>query len=227
MSQKTKQNLIASVLLGIFVTYQTNAQESKFRYFFSPDTTVVTKVFPSIGWDTRLSFIGGETVAFKGVRLGVRFGKKSHRLTAAYRWFSFSENIGLLNYDDLTKPINPRYFNQIDGYFYTLSYQHIILDTYRFAFGATADIGIGANYDDTLPFGENINIFSRKDRFTPLQLGIYGEFKATRFAGITALAGYRQVTNYQLQPSINSIYVGFGVRLYFGSLYRHFSEPKK
>lgn len=220
MRQKTG----LAFLLTCFIFLPAIAQENSTCYLLTPDTTVVTRIFPSIGWDTRLSFINNEKVAFKGVRLGVRFGKHRNRLTAGYRWFTFVDNVGLLNYDNISRPINSRYFNEIAGFYYTISYQHILFETYRFAFGGIADIGWGATYDDELSYGQNINIFKRKNRFVPLQFGLYSEFKATRFAGITAQIGYRWVENYQMQPSINKLYLGVGARLYLGSVYRHFKS---
>ncbi len=227
MSKKIKLNLICLLLFSCCVNLQTTGQPSKFRYFISPDTSViVTQVLPSFGWDTRLSFISADKVAFKGVRVGIRLGKKRHRLTASYRWFSFAEHIGLLREPWYRMSINPRYFTQLDGFFYAISYQHIFFDTYRFAGGVVTDLGLGATYNETLSFRENTQIFKRSDRFVPCQLGIYGEFKATRFAGVTAQVGYRWVKNYSVQPSINDLYVGIGSRLYFGSIYRSVRNKK-
>lgn len=221
MDKKIKLNLICSLLLCIFVDLKTTGQPSKFRYFISPDTSVVvTQVLPSLGWDTRLSFISADKIAFKGVRVGIRLGEKRHRLTASYRWFSFAEHIGLLREPWYRMRINPRYFTQQDGFFYGISYQHILLDTYRFALGVVTDLGWGATYNEALSFRENTQIFKRNDRFIPCQLGIYGEFKATRFVGVTTQIGYRWVMNYPLQPKINDLYLGIGSRWYLGSMYR-------
>lgn len=219
-----KLNLL--IILLLISTKFILGQQKKVAYYFTPDTTVVKSIFPSVGWDTRFSFIEKGVDSFKGVRVGVRFGKNRNRLTVAYRWFSFEENIGLLNYKNLRKLINPRYFSEANGYFYVLSYQHIALDTYRFAIGVTTDIGLGASYEDSLPLRENINIFKRNNKFVPIQLGVYTEFKATRFVGVTALAGYRWVDNYRMQPSINKMYLGLGARLYVGSLLRHFKSRR-
>lgn len=222
--RKMKKKLCLAFIILLTMRYQTVAQRNFLAYLFSPDTTVVTRTFPSVGLDSRLSIFGSEAVSFKGVRAGIRFGKNRNRLTVSYRWFSFQDNVGLVNYKDLARPLNRRYFAEFDGYFYALSYQHIFVDSYRFALGATTDIAIGAGRDDALSFAENINIFNRTDKFVPVQLGVYTEFKATRFAGVYTQAGYRWAGNYKMQPSISKLYLGIGARLYFGSLYRHFEK---
>ncbi|MDP5120718.1 MAG: hypothetical protein NWQ46_03930 [Spirosomaceae bacterium] len=194
------------------------AQNDKSNLLFSPDTTVVTRAFPSIGLDNRLSFIDGRLTTFTGVRAGIRFGAKRHRLTAAYRWFSYADDTGLF---DVATIINPRYITQLEANYYSLSYQHILIDKYRYAFGATFDVGLGAAYDEDLSYFQNLNIFKKPRKFVPIQVGIYSEWKATRFVGLTGQFGYRQALNYEMQPSISKLYLGLGARLYIGSIIRY------
>ncbi|MFB0907632.1 MAG: hypothetical protein ACJAVP_003570 [Spirosomataceae bacterium] len=215
-----------TLLLILILIYHlgVQAQNDKLPIFFIPDTTVVYRTFPSIGIDNRLSFIDGNSVAFKGVRAGVRFGAKRHRLTFAYRWFSFADDIGLLKPRTI---LNPRYINQLEAFYYSLSYQHILLDKYRYAIGTTFDIGLGATYNKDIPYFENLNVFNKPDKFVPIQLGVYGEWKATRFIGLTSQVGYRWVQNYNMQPSISNLYLGLGSRLYLGSILRYVFRNRK
>lgn len=159
-------------VLVLILGLKVSAQNGNNFLLLTPDTTVVTRAFPSIGLDSRLSLIDGNFVAFKGVRLGVRFGAKRHRLTAAYRWFSYDDDIGLL---DAATIINPRYITQLEANYYSLSYQHIFVDKYRYAFGATFDVGLGGVYNDGLSYVENLNVFKKAEKFIPVQLGVYGE----------------------------------------------------
>ncbi|MDP5140782.1 MAG: hypothetical protein NWP83_09995, partial [Spirosomaceae bacterium] len=76
-------------------------------------------------------------------------------------------------------------------------------------------------YDEDLSYFENLNIFKKPQKFVPIQVGIYSEWKATRFVGLTAQFGYRQALNYEMQPSISKLYLGLGARLYIGSIIRY------
>jgi hypothetical protein len=212
------------LILALVGYLEVHAQNHKLPIFFVPDTTVVERIFPSVGWDNRLSLVESSPVAFKGVRAGIRFGAKRHRLTFAYRWFSFADDIGLL---DSRTVLNPRYVNQLDAFYYSLSYQHILIDNYRYAIGTTFDLGLGAMYDEEVSYFGNLNVFKQPDKFVPIQLGVYGELKATRFIGLTSQVGYRWVQNYNMQPSISNLYLGLGSRLYLGSILRYVSKNKK
>lgn len=124
-------------------------QSKELPPFFIPDTTAID---PSISLGNRVSFINGNPGALKA------FGWKSVSGRSDTGSPLFTSDFRLRKVLAYSIP-NLQYLNQLNAFYYSLSYRHILVDKYRYGIGITFTVGLGATYDDKIPYLENLNTF--------------------------------------------------------------------
>jgi hypothetical protein len=197
---------ILTLLIGIHLLsfWETKAQD-KLHFLLEPDTTVFTRPDLTLYFDGRNSFVKHTNVTINSINAGVVFGKRRHELTLGYSWVRKDQELYYLN----------------------LMYLPYLFYTPRWHIAMPVEIGIGSSDTTNTSFIKEIEIWKKDDWFVPLQLGIYTEFRATRYIGISALIGYRK-SLVQQNPldNFDGLYYSFGLNAYPGVLWRDFKRRR-
>jgi hypothetical protein len=177
----------------------TIAAQKKLHFLSEPDTTIFTKPDLTFYFDGRNSFVKQANVTINSINAGVVFGKKRNELTLGYSWIRKDQEL----------------------YYINLMYLPYLLYTSRWHIATPIEIGIGSSDTTKTGFLNEIEIWNKNDWFVPLQLGLYTEFRATRYFGISALIGYRKslIQQNPLQ-NFDGLYYSFGLNAYPGVLWR-------
>jgi len=180
------------------------------------DTSSITKAAFLFNLDSRNTFINHKRINIWGLRAGVSFGKKSHRLTLGYYWLGYNASHNLIRWKKMLSPtINLANIRQTDVQFLSLAYWYPILKTPKWIVSAPVEIGIGKQSSHYKDFFEDL-IMRRKERyFQPFQLGLYAEHRLTPWAGLNVQVGYRNaMSKGNIQQKFGGIYYSYGLTMY-------------
>jgi hypothetical protein len=142
--------------------------------------------------DSRNSFIEHHRLNIKGFNAGISFGKKRNRVTAGYYWLGYNSSQRLI---DLHKG-NVHKFNfasyaKTDVRFIDFAYWHTLIRTRKWVLSVPFEMGIGATKTNIFKTSNDSLLTPSNHYFCPVQVGIYGEYKALRWVGVNAQVGYR------------------------------------
>jgi len=193
-----------------------------FLFFFScplwaqKDTSLTAKPAFLFNLDSRNTFINHKRINIWGLRAGVSFGKRQHRLTLGYYWLGYNASHNLIRWKKMLSPtINIDNIRQTDVQFLSLAYWYPILKTPKWILSVPVEIGIGKKSSHYKDFFEDL-IMRRKERyFQPFQLGLYAEHRLTPWAGLNVQAGYRNaMSKGNIQHKFGGVYYSYGLTLY-------------
>lgn len=157
-------------------------------------------------------------INYKSFRVGVRFSEKRHKATVGYTWFPYDESLLLYSFDrPLKNFFDPGYYTKADVFAYTLNYEHYWLKTKRFIISTPVSVGIGTNFRDREDNSLTDDLLFRNnaDVFYPVQGGVYGEWKASRYIGLSARYGYRFMNNDTFyKKEVSNTYYNIGITLH-------------
>lgn len=169
-----------------------------------------------ISLDTRNSFIADKPVNIWGGNLGFAYGKH-HRITFGCYFLQPESYRQLLEKSRITAIIGkqPQYTgNQI--YFGSFMYQYNIVNNRRFLVAVPSEIGGGVSniFRKKVLTGERTGGLGR-DIFLPVQLGLYVEWRATRYIGLSGQFGYRYtLVQTDIKQNYDGTYYSYGTTIY-------------
>ncbi len=154
-----------------------------------------TKLFPwKLHLQSRFSPVEGSLVGLWGGSVGYVWGPYEREITLGYQWLG---GRGSRQLGDIEKKLAQKAgvdsYNSTEAGFVNVGYWHIVHNTRRWKFGFPIELGLGKatarpqSLTDDLRFRPTLT-----SSILPLQVGVYGEWKVTRWVGIGLQVGYRQ-----------------------------------
>lgn len=173
-----------------------------------------TKLF--FNFDTRGTFIQRKHINIFGVNAGITYGEKRNRITAGYYWLGYNAAHRLVNWRKiLSRTLNLSYYTATDVRFVNFAYWHTAIRNRRWVLSTPLEIGIGNESTRFRDLFDGLATGSRRDYFIPLQVGVYGEYRAFRWAGINSQIGYRNaLSSGEFRKRFSGFYYSYGVNLY-------------
>jgi hypothetical protein len=206
---------------------RTSAGFAVFFFFFwiflsleaqgSRDTTRFIQRW-KLHFQSRFSFVEGKPLSFWIGSVGYAWGPYQREITLGYHWLGQRGTRQLTQIDrkkalDSFMPIYPT----TEAGFINLGYWHIMHNSRRWKAGIPLEIGIGKAQTIYYSFADKPLLLATPitSRFAPVQVGGYGEWKATRWVGLGVQCGYR----YNLTPApalgtLNGMYYRLRVLVY-------------
>ncbi|SDG49137.1 hypothetical protein SAMN04487996_11958 [Dyadobacter soli] len=194
------------------VAQDTGSSQNKIKLFFN--------------FDARGTFIQRKHINIFGVNAGITFGEKRNRLTAGYYWLGYNAARRLVNWRRIfPDPLNLSYYTATDVRFANFAYWHTAIRNKRWVLSTPLEIGIGNQSTRFRDLFDGITSGSRKDYFIPLQVGVYGEYRALRWAGINTQVGYRNaLSSGEFRERFSGFYYSYGINLYPEAIWQDFKK---
>ncbi len=194
----------------------------------APQSTVAAqnKVKLFFNFDARGTFIQHKHINVFGVNAGITFGEKRNRVTAGYYWLGYNAARRLVNWRKiLPNPLNLSYYTATDVRFANFAYWHTAIRNKRWVLSTPLEIGIGNESTRFRDLFDGVTSGSRKDYFIPLQVGVYGEYRAFRWVGFNSQIGYRNaLSSGEFRKRFRGFYYSYGVNLYPEAIWQDFKK---
>ena len=183
------------------------------------DTTRPSHFFikPAFNLDFRDSFLESQHVNVWGINAGIQYGPKRHQITLGYYWINYATYLHLINWQrDAARRINLDYYTRTDLWYMSLLYWWNLTNNKKWMVSFPVEVGGGIAYALPLNLRQETPIDrSRRSFFVPLQAGVYGQWKATRWIGLSAQVGYRvSIFQTAIDQNFNGSYYSIGVTIY-------------
>lgn len=192
-------------------------------------TAAQNKVKLFFNFDARGTFIQHKHINVFGVNAGITFGEKRNRLTAGYYWLGYNAARRLVNWRKMfPNPLNLSYYTATDVRFANFAYWHTAIRNKRWVLSTPLEIGIGNESTRFRDLFDSVASGSRKDYFIPLQVGVYAEYRALRWAGINSQIGYRNaLSSGEFRERFSGFYYSYGINLYPEAIWQDFKKWNK
>ncbi|GAB3958889.1 hypothetical protein GCM10028805_53950 [Spirosoma harenae] len=175
------------------------------------------KITPAFNLDFRDSFLDRQHVNVWGVNAGIEYGAKRHQITLGYYWISYATYLSLINWRrNAARRINLDYYTRTDLWFMSLMYWFNITKNPEWTVSIPIEVGGGVAYAIPTDLSKESPIDrTRRDFFVPLQFGGYAQWRATRWAGLSAQIGYRvSIFQTAINQNFNGGYYSIGINIY-------------
>ncbi len=175
------------------------------------------RIRPAFNVDFRDSFLEKQHVNVWGINAGIEYGKKRHQLTLGYYWISYATYLSLIDWRrNAARRINLAYYTRTDMWFMSLMYWFNITKNQRWTVSIPIELGGGVAYALPLDLTKEMPVDrTKRDFLVPLQAGVYGQWKATRWFGLSAQIGYRvSVFQTAINQNFNGSYYSIGLNIY-------------
>ena len=172
---------------------------------------------PAFNLDFRDSFLESQHVNVLGINAGFTYGRKRHQLTLGYYWINYATYLRLIDWRrNAAQLINLNYYTRTDMWFISTMYWWNLTNNKRWLVSVPVELGGGVAYALPLNLSQNVQVDrSRRDFFVPLQIGAYGQWRATRWVGLSAQVGYRiSVFQTAIDQNFNGSYYSIGISIY-------------
>lgn len=236
---RKRPNKIIILLLTLFLAGQPSAYAQTDSAAIAQRATIVKDTVSAQGtiaaqnktrlffnFDARGTFIQHKHINVFGVNAGITFGEKRNRLTAGYYWLGYNAARRLVNWRKiLPNPLNLSYYTATDVRFANFAYWHTAIRNKRWVLSTPLEIGIGNESTRFRDLFDGVTSGSRKDYFIPLQVGVYGEYRAFRWVGFNSQIGYRNaLSSGEFRKRFRGFYYSYGVNLYPEAIWQDFKK---
>jgi len=178
---------------------------------------VQVHIRPAFNLDFRNSFLQQQPVNIWGVNGGIEIGEKRHQLTIGYYWLSYATYLRLIDWRrNAAKRINLGYYTRTDLWFVDAMYWWNLKNNHRWMISVPVELGGGIAYALPVDLRQEAPIDRTKhDFFVPVQLGVYTQWKATRWVGLSGQIGYRySLFQTDIKQNFNGTYYSVGVSIF-------------
>lgn len=176
-----------------------------------------SQIRPTVNLDFRNSFLDRQRVNVWGINAGIEFGARRHQLTLGYYWLNYATYLRLINWRrDAARRINLAYYTRTDLWFTSVQYWWNMTNNRHWMVSIPIELGGGVAYAVPRDLRQDVQVDrTRRDFFVPLQLGVYAQWKATRWSGLSGQIGYRySVFQTDINQNFNGTYYSVGVTIY-------------
>ncbi len=163
--------------------------------------------------DYRSTFVRQSPVLALGGAAGFKFQGR-HLITLGYYWLSQQKNRAVTNQvtgiHTLSDGLKLSYLN--------LAYTWSFIRSKHWEVGLPVEVGYGFSRE-AIDNETGRTLRTYNSHFVPLQLGITGDWKITRWAGLNVAVGYRVIpVKSTSRADFNGLYYNYGVNLYTGNI---------
>ncbi|MBD2755384.1 hypothetical protein [Spirosoma validum] len=175
------------------------------------------RIRPAFNLDFRDSFLESQHVNVWGVNAGIEFGVKRHQLTLGYYWINYATYLRLIDWRrDAARRINLDYYTRTDMWYLSVMYWWNMTNNKKWMVSVPVELGGGIAYALPTNLRQNMPVDrTRRNFLVPAQVGVYGQWKATRWVGLSAQIGYRvAVFQTAIDQNFNGSYYSIGITFY-------------
>ena len=175
------------------------------------------RIKPAFNLDFRNSFLENQRINVWGVNAGITYGLKRHQITLGYYWINYATYLRLIDWRrDAARRINLDYYTRTDMWFMSLMYWWNLTNNKKWMVSIPVEVGGGVASALPTSLRQEVPIDRTKQSFlVPLQLGVYGQWRATRWVGLSAQLGYRiAVFRTAIDQNFNGSYYSIGITIY-------------
>lgn len=179
--------------------------------------SVRPKIRPAFNLDFRDSFLERQHVNVLGANVGIEFGTKRHQLTVGYYWISYATYLRLIDWRrDAARRINLNYYTRTDMWYLNVMYWWNMTNNKKWMVSIPVELGGGVAYALPTDLSKDVPIDrTRRSFLVPAQVGVYGQWRATRWVGLSAQIGYRvAVFQTAIDQNFNGSYYSVGITIY-------------
>jgi hypothetical protein len=182
--------------------------------------------------DSRSTIIEKKNITINGALGGISFGEKSHKITLGYYWLNYDGRQRLVSLrKSMARRFNLSYYTKTDVSFLSLAYWYPLHKSKKWMVYLPGELGIGQESAHYRHISDDGYIGKKDFYFAPFQVGVYGEYRVTKWAGLDAQVGYRD-TLYKgpFRKHFNGVYYSYGFTLYPGTIYadlKHYFSRNK
>ena len=168
-----------------------------------------------LGLDTRNSFITETPVNIWGGNAGFAYGPQ-HTLMLGFYFLQPRAFDRLVQRARLLALLgNVSQYTGSRVYYFSLIYQYNIVNNRRFVVGFPVELGAGWASVSNRNIQTDLQTLLRQDWFVPGQVGLYTEWKATRWLGLSTQIGYRlTLARTDIRQNYNGLYYTYGTNIY-------------
>ena len=188
-----------------------------------PDSTAKNRnIHFVLTLDSRSTFIDQHHVRINGGLTGISFGEKYHKVTIGFYWLGYNASRRLITWHKkLSQSFNLSYYTKTDVWFVSTAYWYPIIRSNKWTLSVPIEVGVGT---ETANYRQLMNDATVKDKnfsFVPYQIGAYGEYRVTPWAGLDAQFGYRNaISQGHFRKRFAGIYYSCGLTVYPGTIYK-------
>ncbi len=178
-------------------------------------------VRPVVNLDFRSSFIDCHHVGVNGINAGVALGPRRNQLTIGYYWLTYDARLRFIDWHrKAARRLNFAYYTKRDLWFGSLMYWRNIAAGHGFTLSLPVEMGAGVASATPTDWVTNQPVAQRQHTlFVPVQVGVYGEWRVTRWAGLNAQVGYRRALfPLALKEHYDGAYYSAGLTVYAESV---------
>lgn len=165
--------------------------------------------------DTRNSFITATPVNIWGGNAGFAYGPR-HTLTLGFYFLqprAFDRLVQRARLQALLGNVSQYTGSRV--HYVSLLYQPNIINNRRFVVGFPVELGAGWASVSRRDLQTDLQTLLRQDWFVPGQAGVYTEWKATRWLGLSTQIGYRlTLARTDIRQNYNGWYYTYGTNIY-------------
>ncbi|WP_019990419.1 hypothetical protein [Rudanella lutea] len=212
--------LLVVLLFSLTASAMSNQESLPDSLTQAPTDSNRTRPRPAITWafnlDFRNSFIMRHPVNVWGVNSGITFGRKRHHLTLGYYWLTYANQLRLINWRrDAVQRVNLGYYTRTDVWFMSLLYWPNLIHNKRWILSTPVEVGAGKALALPTTLGTDQEApRTQSGFFVPVQVGLYSQWKATRWVGLSTQVGYRYAFHSAQSVPFNGAYYSFGATVF-------------
>ena len=177
----------------------------------------VGAIKPAFNLDFRNSFLERQHVNVLGVNAGIEFGVKRHQLTLGYYWINYATYLRLIDWRrDAARRINLDYYTRTDMWYLSMMYWWNMTNNKKWMVSVPVELGGGVASALPTDLNKETSIdHTHQSFFVPVQVGIYSQWRATRWVGLSAQIGYRvSVFQTAINENFSGSYYSIGLTIY-------------
>jgi len=171
----------------------------------------------TLSLDFRNSFIARRPVNVWGANTGIAFGEKRHQVTVGYYWLSYNSLQRFIDLRrDAARRLNLEYYTRTDMAFGSLMYWWNLTNNHQWMVSFPLEVGAGVA--SAIPIDPRTDVAQQvatRNFFMPVQLGIYTQWRASRWVGLSGQLGYRHsMFRTNLDQHYDGAYYSAGLTFY-------------
>lgn len=172
--------------------------------------------------DARSTIIDRRHLNVNGIKTGIGFGNKGHKVTVGYYWLNYGSKQRLINWRKrLAESINLSYYTKTDVRFVSFAYWYPLYNKKKWVVSFPAEVGLGQETAAYRQISGNEYLGTIDSFFYPYQIGVYAEYRATPWVGLAVQTGYRDALYHgPLRRHFKGMYYSYGLTFYPGKIYR-------
>jgi hypothetical protein len=175
--------------------------------------------------DYRNTFVHQSPILALGGCAGLKFNGQ-HLFTLGYYWLSENSDRTIQTSKGNTHTLN----DGVKLSYINLAYTYSFIHSKHWEIGVPVEVGLGFA-KEAIVNESGRTVRNYVSNFVPIQAGITGDWKITRWVGLNLAIGYRRITLKTIdRDNFDGIYYNYGINVYTGNIlddYRAWRQRKR